>query len=192
MTLEDFLKSKGVEDVGAFVADMKSNKLYISSEENIDTRYNKLKAQKAEVDKSVEALTKQVEELNAKGEEFTKAEETYKAQVAEKDGAYNKLKLEATAKMELLKAGAKDLDYLMFKLGDKLELDDKGNLKDWDTTLGALKTDYGHVFAGKEKIEANPLPKGSEGASKVDYSAMSYKERIALYEKDPEAFKETT
>ncbi len=190
MTLEDFLKSKGIEDVGSFVADMKANRLYISSEENMDERYPKLKAQKAEVDKSIEALTAQVAELNAKVEGYTQAEETYKTQIAEKDGAFSKYKLEAIAKQELLKAGAKDLDYLMYKLGDKLELTEDGSLKDWDTTLGTLKTDYGHVFAGKEKIEAKSLPRGSEEAGKTDYSSMSYKERLSLYEKDPKAFGE--
>ena len=45
MNLTEILKANGVDDevITKITADMKANKVYLASEENLDVRYNKLK-----------------------------------------------------------------------------------------------------------------------------------------------------
>lgn len=45
MTLQDILKAMGLseEQIGKIMGDMKANKIFTASEENLDTRYSKLK-----------------------------------------------------------------------------------------------------------------------------------------------------
>lgn len=64
--------------------------------------------------------------------------EEYKQQVAEKDKELIATRNQATLKEKLQEAGAKDIDYMMFKLGD-LETDDEGNYKDLENKIKALK-----------------------------------------------------
>ena len=47
MTLEELLKAQGIEDakISAVLTSMKENKIFTASEENLDVRYGKLKAE---------------------------------------------------------------------------------------------------------------------------------------------------
>ncbi|MED9969924.1 MAG: hypothetical protein UFA98_07950 [Ruminococcus sp.] len=54
MTLQEILKAKGLDDtaVESVIGEMKQNKIFTASEENLDVRYGKLKG-------DFDALTKQ-------------------------------------------------------------------------------------------------------------------------------------
>ena len=61
MTLEEILKAKGLDDeaVKSTIGEMKQNKIFTASEENLDTRYGKLKTDHEAVNKQLaDALNK--------------------------------------------------------------------------------------------------------------------------------------
>ena len=68
-------------------------------------------------------------------------------------------------------ANAVDVDYLTFKINEKLagegksiELDESEHIKGWDDILSGLKTQFPDQFdkAGGVQVDANPLPEGDK------------------------------
>ena len=167
MNLSEILKARGIDDnvIKSILEDMKTNKVYTTSEENLDIRYGKLKTQH-------EGTSKQLEEANALIEEMKKATKgqddlqqkitAYDQQVAQLQKELEQTKIEAEIKVGLLAEKALDVDYLTFKLKEKgeLTLDENGKIKGWDDKVAALKTQLPNQFetaAGKKIIE-NKLP----------------------------------
>lgn len=173
MTITEILKAKGIADdvITAVLDDMKANKIYTTSEEHLDTRYGKLKTQH-------EGVTKQLEEANTLIEELKKSNtgnEQLQGKVTEYEGTIQKLQaqlaqtqIDADAQAQLLAAGVKaeDLDYVMFKLKAKgdLELDENGKVKGMDDKIAALKTQLPANFnsESKKNIIENKLPEEKE------------------------------
>jgi len=140
--MEELLKELGYtnEQIKAILDGMKEKKIFTSGEENIDLRFSKLNddfnAKDAELTKAndlikqLQAGTKGNEDLQKKVSDYEKEISNLKAEQTEKD-------LNNALRFELLKNKAKadDIDYLIFKLQNnkdqKLELDEKGNLKDF-------------------------------------------------------------
>ena len=70
-------------------------------------------------------------------------------------------------------AKALDVDYLSYKINEKLkgdgktlELDENENIKGWDDMLSGLKTQFPNQFekaSGGIRVESNPLPNGDHG-----------------------------
>lgn len=91
----------------------------------------------------------------------------YEGQVADLQAQLAETKLKSAIKVALLSEKAVDVDYLTFKLNEKLkekgetlELDENDNIKNWDSQLEGLKTQFPNMFdAGqKKKVEPNKLP----------------------------------
>jgi len=81
-------------------------------------------------------------------------------------------KANGALKVALLSEKALDIDYLTFKLNEKLkaegktlELDENENIKGWDDLLSGLKTQCPKMFesATGGGIDPNPLPVGEPG-----------------------------
>ena len=82
--------------------------------------------------------------------------------------------MDAAIKVALLSEKAVDVDYLTFKLneklkedGGKLELDENGGIKDWADKVADLKTQFPKMFedasaggAGGRKYDEHRLPTG--------------------------------
>ena len=93
---------------------------------------------------------------------------TYEGQVADLQQQLAETKLKSAIKVALLSEKAVDIDYLTFKLeeklkekGETLELDENDNIKSWDSQLEGLKTQFPTMFeSGTKKIEPNRLPNG--------------------------------
>ena len=162
MTIAEILKAKGLDDatISAIQEDMKANKIFTASEENLDVRYGKLKTQHDGTAAELTEAQKLIAELkkSTKGNEDLQGKITgYESQVAQLQAELEKTKLESAIKVELLSAKALDVDYLAFKLREKgeLELDDQGKIKGWDDKIAALKTQYPTQFesAGGKKYE---------------------------------------
>lgn len=93
---------------------------------------------------------------------------TYEGQVADLQQQLAETKLKSAIKVALLSENAVDIDYLTFKLeeklkekGETLELDENDNIKSWDSQLEGLKTQFPTMFeSGTKKIEPNRLPNG--------------------------------
>ncbi|MFA9375586.1 MAG: phage scaffolding protein [Lachnotalea sp.] len=167
MTFEEFLKSLGhtPEQIKAIVDGMKTNKIYTASEENLDTRYGKLKTDNESVAKQLTEAQNLIEQLK----KDNGSNETLQTKVSEYEGTVATLqeqltieKLESAIKISLLSIGCKDVDYVAFKLKEKgeLSLDENGKVKGMDEKLAALKTQFPTQFESKEdtKIEEQKLP----------------------------------
>lgn len=167
MTIAEILKAKGIDDetVKAVLEDMKVNKIFTASEENLDIRYGKLKTDHEGVTKQLGEANTLIEELKKsnKGNEGLQQKITdYEGQVAQLQAELQQTKLDAAIKVELLSSKALDIDYLTFKLKEKgeLELDENGKIKGWDDKIAALKTQFPTQFesAGGKKYEEHKLP----------------------------------
>lgn len=152
------------------------------------------------------ALKEQLEQAKnglkqAKEKEIADAQDSQqqdKARISQLETALEKAKLDAAIQVALLKSGALDTDYLAFKLqsvGD-LTLDDHGNLTGWDSVLETLKSQYPAQFHQPEerKVIPQPLPKpdGNAPVTKEVFDKMTYKQRLELYNTDPETYKNLT
>lgn len=112
--------------------------------------------------------------LIAELQKATKADEglqqkitDYETEKAQLQAELAEIKLKSAIKVALLSEKAVDVDYLTFKLNEKLkekgetlELDENDNIKNWDSQLEGLKTQFPNMFdAGqKKKVEPNKLP----------------------------------
>lgn len=205
MTIAEILKQNGVADdaITAIQNAMKENKIFTSSEENLDIRYGKLKTDH-------ESTTKQLSEANAlieslkKGNKDNEGLQTkiadYETQIATLKTQLANAQLESEIKVGLLSESVRDVDYLTFKLKEKgeLKLGEDGKIVGWSDKIAALKTQLPDQFAsgdGAKKFEEKKLPDGDNGNSgltKESFDKMSYADRLKVYNENPEAYKEFT
>lgn len=201
MNISEILKAKGVSDdvIKDVLNDMKANKIYTASEENLDIRYGKLKT-------DLEGVTKQRDEANTLIEELKKSNKgneglqqkvaAYETQVQQLQQELEEAKIDAAIKVGLLSEKALDVDYLTFKLknkGEALTLGEDGKIKGWDDKIAALKTQCPTQFegSGKKNIVENKLPENDENPTitKNDILKKPYAERAKIFEENPEAFR---
>ena len=172
MTLEELLKAQGLSDeqIKAITASMKENKIYTASEENLDIRYGKLKADYDTLSTQHGESTKLIEQLkkDAKNDETLQGKITaYETQVATLQKELDDTRLESAIKVALMDAKTDDVGYMAFKLkeGGALELDDNGKIKGIDEKISNLKTQFPTHFdsgnnPGPRVIDPKPLPDG--------------------------------
>ena len=128
----------------------------------------------------------------------------YETQVAELQKQLAETKLKSALKVALLSEKALDIDYLTFKVNEKLrsenrtlELDENENIKGWDDLLSGLKTQFPTQFetAKGGKVDPNPLPARNEnnsGVTKADFDRMGYQGRLKLKQEQPEVYAQMT
>lgn len=109
--------------------------------------------------------------------------------------------IKAALKVALLSEKAVDVDYLTFKLnerlteqGKNLELDENGNIKGWEDVISGLKTQFPAQFEsanGGLKVEPKPLPTPDDNKNTItqeDFNKMGYASRVKLKEENPELY----
>lgn len=205
MTINEILKARGLDDtaITGVLDDLKANKLFFSSEENMDIRYGKLKTQHDGLNQQLTEANALIDQLkkSTKGQEDAQQKITaYEQQVQALQAELEKTKILSEAKFQLKDAGALDVDYLLFKLQEKgeLALGEDGKIKDWEDKLAGLKTQIPTQFesktAGKKNIIENKLPEpdNSNTVSREAFSKMGYQDRLKLYKENPEAYAELT
>ena len=201
MTIQELLKENGLTDeqIKAISEKMKENKIFTSSEENLDIRYGKLKTDHDSLSKQYTEAQTLIEELkkSSKGNESLQSKlAEYEAKVTELQKELADEKLASAIKVGLLSEKATDIDYLTFKLKEagELELDDKEQIKGWSEKLDDLKKKFPNQFetSTQTKIEPNKLNTGKPdtGITKAEFLKKPYSERAELYQKDPEGFAE--
>lgn len=98
----------------------------------------------------------------------------YETQVADLQKQLAETKIKSAVKVALLSEKAIDIDYLTFKLNEKLnaegktlELDDNDNIKGWNDILSGLKTQLPNQFetSKNRQIDPNRLEKGDDDHS---------------------------
>jgi len=174
MTLEEILKANGVSDEAAqaILAAMREGGIYTASEENLDVRYGKLKTQHQTMEKQLKEAQGTIEQLrqSTQGQEDAQQKlAASEAKIAELESRLEKAQIEADAHVELLAAGFKpeDMDYVMFKLKAKGELErgENGKIKGLDDKIAELKAKLPASLVGKgeRKIIERTLPSNPAG-----------------------------
>ena len=114
----------------------------------------------------------------------------YETQVADLQKQLAETKIKGALKVALLSEKALDIDYLSYKVNEKLrsegkslELDENENIKGLDDLLSGLKTQFPTQFetAKGGKVEPNPLPVGehkpTEPQTLADALQMQYEKK---------------
>ena len=143
---------------------------------------------------------------NNKGNEELQGKITgYESQVEGLQKQLQETKIKSALKVALLSEKAMDIDYLTFKVNEKLqeqgkalELDENDNIKGWDDVISGLKTQFPTQFETGSSglkgqiIEPNKLqkPDKKDGLTRADLLKKPYAERQQFYNENPEAYKE--
>jgi hypothetical protein len=201
MTLEEILKSQGLSDeqIANITGEMKQNKIFTSSEENLDIRYNKLKGDFDNLTAQHGESTKLIEQLKAGTKDSEKLQgqiTSYETEIANLQEQLKAAQLDSEIKIALLEAKVSDVDYMTFKLKEKgeLELGDDGHIKGIDDKIAGLKTQFPSQFEtakGGVDIDSIKLPKNSDPQPTVtreQFAKMGYDSRVKLKEENPELY----
>ena len=129
----------------------------------------------------------------------------YETDISNLQAELQETKIKSAVKVALLSEKAVDVDYLTFKLneklkekGESLELDENDNIKGWQDKLDGLKTQFPAQFEvnGKDGLQVlgdNRLQKGDHRntiPTKEEFLNMSYEQRVALKESNEQAYKQ--
>lgn len=148
-----------------------------------------LNGKQTELDKANELIAEL--KKSTKGNEELQTKITgYETQVADLQKQLQEIKLKSAIKVALLSEKANDIDYLTYKLENKLkdekktlELDDNGNIKGWKEVVDGLKIQYPNQFTAtqEKQIEPNKLPAGdnkqTEPVSLADALKARYEQK---------------
>lgn len=164
MTFKEYLISVGLteEQANKTVEGMPANKMYLANEENLDSRYTKLKEQKEQLESDLtsanELVTglkksnKDVEGLQTQINDYQTKVESLETERATERKSYS-------LKEALTKEGATDIDYMLHKLGD-VEVDKDGNIVGLDNKVKELKESNPNFFAVDTKPITDPAAPG--------------------------------
>lgn len=201
MTLNEILKAKGMsdEDIESVIGDMKQNKIFTASEENLDVRYKKLKGEYDNLTTQHGEATTLIEQMKAdaqNNEAIAGKITAYESTIATLQAELKQTQMDAAIKVALLGAKATDVDYMTFKLKEKgeLELDEQGNIKGIDDKLAGLKTQFPTQFESKSdqrELQVHTLhDRKPEDAvvTKEDFKKMGYESRVELKNSNPELY----
>ena len=203
MNLIEILKAKGISDdiIKAVQDDMKTNKIFTASEENLDIRYKKLKDEHETVVKERDEGQTMIETLqksNKGNEDLQKQVTDYQSKMEQLQAELAQTKIDSAINVGLLAAGVKpdDVDYVTFKLKAKgeIELDDQGNIKGWDDKIAGLKTQFPANFnsSTQKKYEEHKLEDGDGSGDAITRESLlkkPYAERMKIFNENPEAYK---
>lgn len=169
MEIRELLLSNGLstEQADTVLAAMKENKIYTTSQENIDIRYDKLKQKHDDLTEQISAANNTIDELkksNGDNQSLQTALDKYKADYEtlqkESDLKIRNMTIDTQIKsfMKEYKVKEKYDELLMSKI-DKtaLELDDKGSVTGLKDVFDGLKTEYADLFTAEPpKLGGNP------------------------------------
>ena len=162
----DKILDQNMDEIGVLNARIKSK----------DTEINTLRTDLAEANTKIADLEKvDVEDLKTQLQN-------------EKDGRV-KDKKEFTLRSLLQKEGCTDVEYLLYKLGDEVEFDEKGDVKDSENFMKSLKEEYSSHFS--EETGGGTGSSGNfrrdRGETPPDFSKMNYSEMAAYLAEHPDA-----
>ena len=200
MNLTEILKSNGVDDevIGKITEDMKANKVYTASEQNLDIRYGKLKNEHTTAQNTITDLQSQIAEFeNLKAQNATLVENANN-KIAELQNELVKVKTDNALERALIEANVQDVDYMKYKLKEKhpdgFKMDENGKIESINTVLDDLKIQFPNQFSKTEKkIEEKKLEKTDDSGNSItgdQFNKMNYHERAKLFKENPEQYAE--
>lgn len=178
------------EQINAITAAMKENKIYLTEEENLSLRYNKLKEDKGAVDAEyakAQELIKTLQDSAKDNENFQSKISDYEKQIAQLQEDAAKAKMDYAIKVGLLErnVNSDSIDYLLFKINQdnkELKFDENDKLQGID--FDELKTKYANHFKAEDsnvgkKLDPNNLPQGGEPSNEPKSLADALKQKYS-------------
>lgn len=202
MNLNEILRANGIDDelVSKILSDMKSNKIYTASEENLDIRYQKLKNEHGASAQTISDLQSKLAELEQlKVQNVALVEEANK-KIAEMQVENDKIRVDNALERALLDAKVQDVDYVKYKLKEKhtdgFKLDDNGKIDGINALLDEMKIQIPTQFEKTEKkIEEKRLEKQDDnngGITSEQFNKMDYHAKAKLFKENPEQYANLT
>ena len=194
------------EQTTAFSEAMKTNGIYTTTHENMDVRYPKMKANFETSQRELGEAKNRMAEMQTAAE----AQANLQAQLEQAQAALAQERLNSAIKVGLLSEKAVDVDYLTFKLNEKvkgdgetLTLDDNGNINGWKDKLEGLKTQFPNQFEaggnddGYEVYKPNSLRKadgtpGDKVMTHEQFDKLGYSGKVKLRQENPELYNQMT
>ena len=156
----------------------------------------------------LETANQLIEELKkgTKGNEELQGKfAAYETENAKLQQQLQETKIKAALKVALLSEKALDVDYLTFKVNEKLaeqgktiELDENENIKGWDDVISGLKTQFPTQFdsvKGGQIVDPQPLPGRTDpqtGITQEQFNKMGYQSRLKLKQEQPDVYAQMT
>ena len=200
MNLLEILKSNGVADdvIGKITEEMRTNKIYTASEENLDIRYGKLKKDHTESQNTISDLQSQIAEFERLKLENANIVNDANNKISELESQLVKVKNDNAVERALIEANVQDVDYMKYKIKEKypdgLKFDENGKIESLNTILDDLKIQFPNQFSKTEKkIEEKKLEKtddGNGGVTVDQFKKMNYHEKAKLFKENPEQYAE--
>lgn len=172
-----------------------------------DSDIEKLNVLISNKDSEIANANKLIDDLKkaSKGNEDMQDKFTqYEQKNAQLQAELQETKIKSAIKVALLSEKAVDVDYLTYKLnekvkekGESLELDENDNIKGWSDKLSGLKTQFPTMFEsvsdnndGYQVLNPNKLPNGETTGTltKEELLKKPYAERARIAQENPEAY----
>lgn len=183
MTIQEILKAQGLNDeqINKITTSMKENKIYTTSLENVDERYNKLKTQKIELEGQIKERDKQLSDLsknNKDNKELTKQlEQLQLSNKKTKEDYENKIasiQFDYALEGTLNSAKCKNNKALKALLNlDEVKYQD-GKLEGLETQLEVLKKEASYLFEAEQQTPSgsgfNPPGEGAESKDGFNFN----------------------
>ena len=200
MKLKEIMLANGIDSavIDKIAQEMKANKIYTASEENLDIRYGKLKNEHTALTQQATDLQSQIAQFEQLKVQLTSQAEEANKKIAEMQSENAKIKADYALERALMEAKVQDVDYMKFKIKEKhpdgFKLDENGKIESINTVIDDLKVQFPNQFAKSEKkIEEKKLEKSDNdngGISSEQFSKMNYHERAKLFKENPEQYAE--
>lgn len=200
MNLKEIMLANGIDNavIEKIAQEMKANKIYTASEENLDIRYGKLKNEHTALTQQTSDLQAQIAQFEQLKAQLTSQADEANRKIAEMQSENAKIKTDYALERALMEAKVQDVDYLKYKLKEKhpdgFKLDANGKIESINTVIDDLKVQFPNQFVKTEKkIEEKKLEKSDNdngGISSEQFSKMNYHERAKLFKENPEQYAE--
>ena len=200
MNLKEIMLANGIEEavISKIASEMKANKIYTASEENLDIRYGKLKNEHTALTQQATDLQSQIAQFEQLKAQLTSQAEEANKKIAEMQSENAKIRADYALERALMEAKVQDVDYMKFKIKEKhpdgFKLDENGKIESINTVIDDLKVQFPNQFIKTEKkIEEKKLEKSDDnngGISSEQFIKMNYHERAKLFKENPEQYAE--
>ena len=200
MNLKEIMLANGIDNavIDKIVSEMKANKIYTASEENLDIRYGKLKNEHTALTQQATDLQSQIAQFEQLKVQLTSQAEEANKKIAEMQSENAKIRADYALERALMEAKVQDVDYMKFKIKEKhpdgFKLDENGKIESINTVIDDLKVQFPNQFIKTEKkIEEKKLEKSDDnngGISSEQFTKMNYHERAKLFKENPEQYAE--
>lgn len=195
MKFTELLKAQGLtnELITAITGAMNQEKIYLTDEQNIDERYNKLKGQKEDLEQQLNTANTAITDLK----KTNKDNEALQTKVKEYEGQLETLKNESEAKIRnialdnainklLSDNKAKYADLLAGKFDrENLELKEDGSIAGLEDQFKNIKEGYKDMF---EQPISGRVPNDSNNTNptEIDINKMTYSQMMDYVAKNPD------